>query len=59
MKITWGTKYITHYPKSGKVPCDCSHACSVDFLWYAGWRVRLWKCCGIKLLIWSQDGLKK
>ena len=55
MKISIGTKYITHY--SPNIPCDCNKACPIDHLWFAGWRVRLWKVLGIKFLIWSQDGL--
>lgn len=58
MIIQIGTQYITHYSKK-PIPCDCSKACSICFLWYAGWRVRLWKLGFIKLLVWSQDGKKK
>jgi len=58
MKIKLGTKYITKVPKNGRVPCDCSKGCDVDFLWYAGWRVRLGGFLGISYLVWSQDGKK-
>ncbi len=56
MQIKIGTKYITHISKYGRVPCDCSKSCPIDFLWYAGWRVRLGSFLGIKYLVWSQDG---
>lgn len=56
MKIQIGTQYITHIPKDGRIPCDCSKKCPIDFLWYACWRVRLWKFWFITLLVWSQDG---
>ena len=56
MKIWIGTKYITPYG-NGEIPHkDCNKPCDTCFLWYAGWRVRLWKFLGIKLLVWSQDG---
>ena len=55
MKIWIGTVYITPY--SHQVPCDCSKACDIDYLWYSGWRVRLWKFLFVKFLVWSQDGL--
>lgn len=55
MRIQIGTKYITQVPKNRIIPCNCDgKPCSIDFLWYAGWRVRLWKFGFIKLLIWSQ-----
>lgn len=59
MKIRIGTKYITRLPKDGRVPCDCSRKCDIDFLWFAGWRVRLGRFLGIEYLVWSQDGLIK
>ena len=56
MKIRIGTEYITRLSKDGRVPCDCSKPCDIDFLWFAGWRVRLGRFLGIEYLVWSQDG---
>lgn len=59
MKIRLGTRYITHLPKDGRVPCDCHKACPVDWLWYAGWTVRLGRFLWFDFLVWSQSGLQK
>ena len=58
MKIQIGKEYITKYTNK-PIPCDCNNPCDIDFLWYAGWRVRLWKFWFIKFLVWSQDGYQK